>query len=117
VPFKVALANAEINPDLINACSGDSVVFYDLSEGDTVNSWLWDFGDGSGSNLPGPSHMYPNTGTYMVTLFITDTLGCSNKDTVFVNTYVEPPVAAFNVSPGPYCSGIPINFTSNSTGQ
>ena len=117
VPFKVALANAEFTPHLINACSGDSVVFQDLSQGDTVNSWVWDFGDGSGSNLQNPSHMYPNTGNYMVTLAITDTLGCFNKDSVLVSTYVEHPVASFNVSPGPYCTGIPVNFTSTSTGQ
>ena len=117
VPFKVALANAEFTPHLINTCSGDSVVFFDISEGDTVNSWVWDFGDATGSNLESPSHLYPNTGTYMVTLAITDTLGCLDKDTVFVSTYVEPPVASFSVSPAPYCSGVPISFTNASTGQ
>lgn len=117
VPFTIALADAQFTPDLINTCTGDSVVFIDLSVGDTVNAWVWDFGDATGSNLKSPSHMYPTTGTYMVTLAITDTLGCFNKDTVFVNTYVEPPVAAFSVSAGPYCTGIPISFTNASTGQ
>src|SRR6185295_1069616 len=85
--------------------------------GDTVNNWVWDFVDGTGSNLQNPYHVYPNTGTYTVTLFISDTLGCFNKDSLDVSTYIEPPVAILAVSAGPYCSGVPIDFTSSSTGQ
>lgn len=117
VPFIVALADAEFSYDIIKTCNGDSVVFFDLSVGDTVNSWTWNFGDGSGSNLPSPNNLYSNTGTYNVTLFISDTTGCSNKDSLTISTYVEAPVAALAVSAGPYCSGIPIDFTSSSTGQ
>jgi len=117
VPFIVALADAQFSYDLIKTCNGDSVVFFDISVGDTVNLWTWDFGDGTGSNLQNPNHVYPNTGTYTVTLFISDTNGCFNKDSMVVNTYIEPPVASLAVSAGPYCSGVPINFTSSSTGQ
>jgi gliding motility-associated-like protein len=117
VPFKVALADAEFSYAVHKTCSGDSVLLTDLSVGDTVNVWLWDFDDGNTSTLQNPSAFYPGTGTYTISLSITDTSGCFNKDSVTINTYFEPPVSAFTVSPGPYCAEIPITFTNASTGQ
>ena len=43
-----------------------------------INSWLWDFGDGSGSVNPDPRHLYEDTGTYVVTLHVTNIHGCSD---------------------------------------
>lgn len=117
VPFRVALADAEFSYVIHKTCSGDSVIFTDLSVGDTVNAWVWDFDNGNTSTLQNPSMFYPNTGTFTVSLAITDTLGCFNKDSVTISTYFEPPVSAFDVSPGPYCAEIPVTFTNNSTGQ
>lgn len=117
VPFRVALADAEFSYVIHKTCSGDSVIFTDLSVGDTVNAWVWDFDNGNTSTLQNPSVFYPNTGTYTVSLAITDTLGCFNKDSITISTYFEPPVSAFDVSPGPYCAEIPVTFTNNSTGQ
>lgn len=37
-----------------------------------VESWDWDFGDGSGSDQISPSHLYVEPGTYSVTLTVTD---------------------------------------------
>lgn len=43
------------------------VSFEDQSAG-VVDEWLWDFGDGAGSNLQDPVHTYTAIGTYTVTL-------------------------------------------------
>jgi len=40
-------------------------------------SWSWDFGDGTGSQLQGPSHTYQDPGSYPASLVITDSLGQS----------------------------------------
>ena len=66
VPFTVAIADSKFSHFLYKTCTVDSVVFFDLSVGDTVNSWTWDFGDGTGSNSQNPYHVYPTTGTYTV---------------------------------------------------
>jgi len=38
--------------------------------------WAWDFGDGTTSVLPNPSHTYPDTGKYVVTLRVSNQQGC-----------------------------------------
>ena len=41
-------------------------------------SYTWDFGDGNSSNLFNPVHSYADSGSYMVTLMISDSIGCRN---------------------------------------
>ncbi len=57
-----------------NATSGEapvSVQFTDATTG-TPNSWSWDFGDGSTSELQSPSHVYTTQGLYTVSLTVGD---------------------------------------------
>jgi gliding motility-associated-like protein len=42
-----------------------------------IFSYLWDFGDGSTSTLANPVHQYTETGTYDVSLLITNWFGCT----------------------------------------
>ncbi|MBI4294977.1 MAG: PKD domain-containing protein [Chloroflexi bacterium] len=46
-----------------------TVQFTDTSTG-TIDSWLWDFGDGETSTGQNPSHIYTNAGTYTVSLTV-----------------------------------------------
>lgn len=56
------------------------------STGD-VSSWLWNFGDGSESDLKNPSHVFSAPGTYTVTLTMTTTDGLkSTKRTTITVT-------------------------------
>jgi PKD repeat protein len=50
------------------------VTFKDESTG-YPDSWEWDFGDGAGSMEQHPSHTYTATGTYAVTLTVSNELG------------------------------------------
>jgi hypothetical protein len=55
--------------------------FKDLSAGN-INSWYWDFGDGSHSTEQNPSHQYNDGGTYHVCLSVadlTDPDNCSDQ--------------------------------------
>ncbi len=45
-------------------------------------SWLWDFGDGSSSSLQNPSHTYPSSGNYVVTLIATTINGCADSTSI-----------------------------------
>lgn len=51
------------------------VSFSDNSYGSVI-SYIWDFGDGSGSNLKNPDHRYASPGIYTVTLTV---IGTDNK--------------------------------------
>ena len=57
-------------------CLGDEVQFTDLSSCQVgISSWLWQFGDGSTSNLQNPTHTYLAPGNYVVYLTITNLNG------------------------------------------
>jgi gliding motility-associated-like protein len=60
-----------------------------------INSWNWSFGDGSTSNIENPSHIYSEVGNYIVTLVVTDELGCT--DTTFIGIEVLGPIVIPNV--------------------
>jgi gliding motility-associated-like protein len=77
----------------------------------TINSWSWNFGDGAVSTQQHPSHTYPGTGTYRVTLFVVSTLGCNDSVSKDV-TIFGLPNAAFNTQNG--CSGKSLNLTDSS---
>lgn len=47
----------------------------------TIDSYLWDFGDGNTSTAENPTHTYDNSGTYSVSLTVTNSVGCSSTDT------------------------------------
>lgn len=61
-----------------------------------VNSWDWQFGDGTGndnSTIPSPTYTYQSMGTKSVQLVATDTKGC--RDTVIKNVNIldKPPLS------------------------
>jgi PGF-pre-PGF domain-containing protein len=53
------------------------VQFNDTSAGN-ITSWYWDFGDGSTSDSQNPSHEYTESGSYSVTLNVSNAYGYSS---------------------------------------
>ncbi len=51
-----------------------STTFFNQSQ--NGGSWIWDFGDGGGSNIFSPSHEYQDTGRFDVTLIAVSATGC-----------------------------------------
>lgn len=51
---------------------------YSVVTGTGPFTYLWDFGDGSTSAQPYPSHTYATPGHYVICLTITDATGCSS---------------------------------------
>jgi len=58
-------------------------------DGDAIDAWHWNFGDGNTSNLRNPTHQYAAGGTYTVTLTVTDERGVTG--TVSEQIEVEGP--------------------------
>ena len=56
----------------------------DPNEG-TIYAWVWDFGDGTRSTAPNPSHTYNAPGEYRVTLTVTTSYGA---DTLVAERFV-----------------------------
>lgn len=44
----------------------------------TNSTYLWTFGDGNSSTAYNPTHTYSTSGTYLVSLVVTDALGCTD---------------------------------------
>ena len=59
-------------------CFGDSTEFTDLTV-PAAESWNWNFGDGTTSDIQNPKHLYANAGSYTVLLEVESIEGCSNS--------------------------------------
>ncbi|MBK8567941.1 MAG: PKD domain-containing protein [Saprospiraceae bacterium] len=62
-----------------------NVFFVDLSMGNNITNWLWNFGDGTTSTERNPAHTYSSIWEYQVTLTITTESGCMSTITYPVN--------------------------------
>lgn len=79
------------------------------------NNCFWDFGDGGTSNLPNPSHTFTATGSFTVTLIITNVNGCS--DTLVKTAFIknELPVVVINGFPQKGCIPLTVHPTATVT--
>lgn len=80
-------------------CRDSSIQFNDLSvyhDPSAIYSWLWDFGDNTTSTLQHPVHTYANSGTYSVSLTVSNETGCKEifQQDIKIN---KPPVVNFNI--------------------
>lgn len=57
-------------------CLGEAILFSDSSS-NSPTGWAWDFGDGSQSTSQNPTHTFPNTGWYLITLTSSNGAGSS----------------------------------------
>ena len=65
--------------------NGEEVFFYNLSTGENISNYVWNFGDGHSSYVEEPSHTYHLTESELMTvhLTVTNSDGCSD-DTIQV---------------------------------
>jgi PKD repeat protein len=95
-------------------CNTQATTFTDLTTGNNLTSWSWDFGDGNTSTDQNPTHTYASAGEYSVALTVENDLGCSTSMTETVYSY-PPPVVDFNYDLP--CSSSPFQFFDQSTAQ
>ncbi|MDD5144041.1 PKD domain-containing protein [Methanoregula sp.] len=106
-----------------NVTSGPAplaVLFHDDSTMGEPTAWLWDFGDGSTSDVQDVEHVYLNAGTYAVNLTVTNAAGGSSHrvtNYITVGPAGSAPVAIFSVDKKAGTAPVTIVFTDKSTGS
>ena len=105
---------ADFLPTDTVACSYDSIPFTDLSTGGVTN-WTWLFGDGDSAFVQNPSHLYPDTGSFTVTLEIENGVGCRDTITKLNTIRVHRPFADFTLDTTTGCFPFPVTFTDITT--
>jgi gliding motility-associated-like protein len=99
-----------IDTTVILGCLADTVNFAAIENGDTADQYIWDFGDGNGSTLKDPQHIYTVQGIYTAKL-VTKKDGCADSATVTINT-IHVLTIDFTMDDDSVCLGQDIQFTS-----
>lgn len=114
VYLKVVNLQPAINYTPNLGCLADTIAFQAVNNADTPSQYIWDFGDGMGSPLMNPTHVYSTQGIYNVKL-VTKKNGCSDSATVQINT-LHPLSIDFTMSDDSICIGEAIQYTSTASG-
>lgn len=100
-----------------DTCVADPVSFFDLTSNPelTISEWLWDFGDGNTSTEPNPVHQYETAGSRLVTLTLTDSIGCSASYSDSVHWFPAPPIVIIDPSTSIGCPPEVVSFENLSS--
>jgi len=92
-----------------NCADPKTQFFTDHSIG--ADEWHWDFGDGTGTTVQSPTHVYADTGTYTVILWVHNfTTGCEYTKTETVHVVIEK--ARFTATDTVICKNSAVNFNA-----
>ncbi|MCB0396765.1 MAG: PKD domain-containing protein [Flavobacteriales bacterium] len=107
---------SNITANVTSACTPPLAVnFGTTTSGSGPFTFQWDFGDGTTTNQPTPSHTYTSTGGYNVTVIVTNSAGCS--DTLVKPNFIiiDVPTAGINL-PDTVCVNTNVTFGNSSSG-
>ncbi len=85
---------ADFTSNRQSICEGDSVEFYNLSNGKGL-TYFWDFGNGNTSILKNPKEIFNSVNNFDITLTVTDSLGCSDTKQISDFIKIQKPVSNF----------------------
>jgi gliding motility-associated-like protein len=96
-----------------SSCLLNAIDFKDQSSSPIkISNWTWNFDDGQTSFSQNPSHTFTTSGTFNVTLTITNLGGCTSSQTIPIT--INPKLLAnFDVTT-PSCTSVPITVTDHS---
>lgn len=86
--IKMIGIEANLSSDTKVICDSGYIAFRDSTvSNDIVNSWKWNFGDGTSSSEQSPNHKFTDTGFYTITLISKTQFGCA--DTAVDQKYIK----------------------------
>ena len=108
----------DFSADLYVGCAPLCIQFRNTTQG-KVQQYVWAFGNGDTIQSASPIYCYPSSGTFNVSLTITDSGGCSaTLEKANMITVYTHPTAAFTFSPqAPSILAPTVHFTDKSTDQ
>jgi PKD repeat protein len=81
----------------------------------TITSYYWNFGDGYYGTGPTPSHVYSSSGTFVVTLTVTDNDAATDQDTTYA--YIGANQQPIADAGGPYTADVGDTITFDASGS
>jgi PKD repeat protein len=108
----VSALESFIRPHNLVLCDSNSIQFSDSSivQFSTIKSYLWNFGDGTTSNLANPTHLYTTAGNYPINLTVTTESGCVDSAVASSVKVVKTPDVRISGMPE-ICADALVNFT------
>lgn len=111
IKFRIQLSEVQVDVEVNNisstGCAPFTVDF--LANGVNAQGYYWDFGDGDTSTLEDPTHVYNDTGTYVVMVIGYDSLTCAGLaflDTSYATiTVLDGNVSTFAGTETSICTG------------
>ncbi|WP_066759503.1 PKD domain-containing protein [Crocinitomix algicola] len=102
-------------PDTV--CLGEPIFFEDTSNSQVngvLETWSWDFGDGSSSDLQFPTYSYGSPGDFVVSLEVGSDVGCT--DVISKPIHVKD-ISGAGIAPMMGCIGLEVDFTNSSVAE
>ncbi|MFZ4752526.1 MAG: gliding motility-associated C-terminal domain-containing protein [Chitinophagaceae bacterium] len=107
---------ANYNYLIPNICDSSLIQFIDTSNstGSPIINWYWNFGDGNTSFLQNPIHDYTNSGSYNVTLIVTNSNNLSDTINSTLTVITNPlPMISATAIPDKFCYGNSTTLTAS----
>jgi gliding motility-associated-like protein len=104
------LAKPQVAFTVVNdtLCTGQAFQFTNISS--QLSNTVWNFGDGLGSSVYSPGHVYSSGGTYLVSLIGTSAAnGCTDTAYQFVHS-IPSPVLAYDTLVYEGCAPLVVSF-------
>ncbi len=112
--IKVSGVQAAFVADTLLRCSNGFVTFTNnTTSNDVITGYVWDFGDGTTSTDPAPTHFYAAPGLYYVKLTSNTQSGCTHTATAQlpVKVVLTPDVSITQTANG--CAPLSATFSGN----
>ncbi|MBK7433976.1 MAG: PKD domain-containing protein [Chitinophagaceae bacterium] len=103
---------ADFTAPVTAACQPPLTVSFTNSSPGFGFGYQWDFGDGNSSNAPNPVHTYTSTGSFDVTLIVTNLQGCSDTMRKVAFVKILPPDVTIDNLPKSDCAPLTWHFTA-----
>ena len=96
-------------------CINSAAVFSDSSlptVAQPIKNWIWNYGDGTADTLTAPpfQHMYAKEGSYLVSLKLIDSKGCTDTFKMAKPVQINKVIARFYVQDTVACPDFPVKF-------
>lgn len=101
-----------------SVCEGSPLVLTSTSTSThPFGTYSWNMGNGQSTSGQNPTYIYPNSGTFTITLTATNNVGCADNETYTPMYALELPQAVITADDNAGCAPFQVTFTNGSSVQ